>query len=179
MQDWNVVVTANEDGYRRVRRMLARYGPIWPTEYYNVMVMRVADPTAMMEELAKLVEDNPGLMNDLSRVVPATRTFNFQNAAEFEQHARTIVLQWVQQLAHKRFYVRLHRRGFKGVLSSPHEERFLDEAILDRLQQLKTPGRIDFEDPEAVIDIETVDNRAGISLWTREEIRRFEFLHPD
>ncbi len=33
MEDWNVVVTVNEDGYRRVRCMLEPYGAIAPTEY--------------------------------------------------------------------------------------------------------------------------------------------------
>jgi len=179
MEDWNVVVTVNEDGYRRVRRMLEPYGAIAPTGYYNVMVMQVADPAGMMEQLAERIEDSPGLMNDLSRVVPATHNFNFQNAQEFEEQARAIVLQWLGQLGGSKFHVRLHRRGFKGTLSSPHEERFLDEAILDGLQDLNTPGRIGFDDPDAVIDTETVGNRAGISLWTSEDLQRFEFLRPD
>ena len=89
------------------------------------------------------------------------------------------MLQWLPKLAGKRFYVRLHRRGFKGILSSPQEERFLDDAILEGLQQAGTHGQIGFDDPDVVIDIETVDNRAGVSLWTREDIRRFAFLRPD
>lgn len=179
MEDWNVVVTVNEDGYRQARRILEPYGAMAPTEYYNVMVMRVADVPGMMADLARRIEDSPGLMNDLSRVVPATHNFNFQTAEEFEEQARAIVLQWLGQLSGKKFYVRLHRRGFKGTLSSPHEERFLDDAILDALQELNTPGHIGFEDPDAVIDIETVGNRAGISLWTRKDLQRFEFLRPD
>jgi tRNA(Ser,Leu) C12 N-acetylase TAN1 len=179
MKDWNVVVTVNEDGYRRVRRMLAPFGAIASTDYYNVMVMRVADPAGMMTELASCIEESPGLMNDLSRVIPAAHTFNFQNAEEFEEHARAIVLDWLTQLAGRTFYVRLHRRGFKGTLSSPQEERFLDEVILSGLQKLNAPGQISFEDPDAVIDIETVGNRAGISLWTREDLQRFTFLRPD
>jgi hypothetical protein len=70
----------------------------------------------------------------------------------------------------------LHRRGFKGGLSTPKEERFLDEALLDALEKQGTPGRIDFEDPDAVIQIETVDGRAGMSLWTRDDLRRCGFL---
>ena len=179
MRDWNVVVTVNEDGYRRVRRMLERYGAMAPTDFYNVMVMRVADPEGLMSDLQNRIQDSPGLMNDLSRVVPAAQTFDFQTVAEFEEKSREIVLRWAPQLANKHFYVRLHRRGFKGVLSTPQEERFLDEVILDALEQAGTPGRIDFDDPDVVIDIETVGNRAGISLWTREDLQQFEFLRPD
>jgi tRNA(Ser,Leu) C12 N-acetylase TAN1 len=72
--------------------------------------------------------------------------------------------------------VRLHRRGFKGVLSTPHEERFLDEALLSALG---VGGRISFTDPDAVIQIETIGGRAGMSLWTREELRQYPFLGTD
>jgi len=30
-----------------------------------------------------------------------------------------------------------------------------------------------------VIDIETVGNRAGLSIWTKEQLSRFSFLHID
>ena len=77
------------------------------------------------------------------------------------------------------FHVRLHRRGHKHALPSPREERFLDDAILQRLERENAPGRIDFEDPDAVIYVETVGNRAGVSLWTRDDLRRFPFLPAD
>jgi len=43
-------------------------------------------------------------------------------------------------LAGKSFHVRLHRRGFKGRLSTAKEERFLDEALLDALDVLGHPA---------------------------------------
>ena len=99
VKDWNVVVTVNEAGYRQVRRLLAPYGAIAPTDYYNVMVMQVADPSGMMDDLTNRIEESPGLMNDLSRVVPAAHTFDFGSPEEFEQQARAIVLNWLDQLA--------------------------------------------------------------------------------
>lgn len=82
-------------------------------------------------------------------------------------------------MAGKTFHVRLHRRGFKGQLSTPEEERFLDDTLLDALKRAGTPGSLAFDDPDAVIQIETVGNRAGISLWSREELGRFPFLRAD
>jgi tRNA(Ser,Leu) C12 N-acetylase TAN1 len=179
MRDWNVVATAHEDGYKEVRKLLAGFGPTGTTEFYNVLVMKVADPTVLLEELGEMVAESPGLMNDLSRVVPAEEAFTFQSVAEFEDAACAIALRWVPRLAGQSFHVRLNRRGFKGRLSTQDEERFLDDVLLHRLSERGTPGRIDFEDPDAVIDIETVGGRAGMSLWTREELRRFPFLHVD
>jgi tRNA(Ser,Leu) C12 N-acetylase TAN1 len=75
--------------------------------------------------------------------------------------------------------VRLHRRGFKGRLSTPEEERFLDDALLEALQAAGTPCSLSFDDPDAIIQIETVGNRAGLSLWTREDLARYPFLRVD
>jgi hypothetical protein len=79
-------------------------------------------------------------------------------------------------LAGTSFYVRLHWRGFKGRLSTPKEQRFLDEALLDAWDALGRPGRISFADPDALLQIETIDGRAGVSLRRREDLRRDPFL---
>ena len=41
------------------------------------------------------------------------------------------------------------------------------------------PGRISFTDPDAVIVIDTVDDRAGLAMWTREDIAHHRLLRPD
>ena len=42
-----------------------------------------------------------------------------------------------------------------------------------------TIGKISFEDPDAVVSLETVGPRVGLSLWTREELERYPLLHLD
>jgi tRNA(Ser,Leu) C12 N-acetylase TAN1 len=64
----------------------------------------------------------------------------------------------------------------KGVMMSPEEERFLDEAVLAALEKAGAPGKVRFEDPDFAIDIETVGQRAGMSLWSREDLQKYEFL---
>ena len=177
--DWNVVATGYEGGYRTTRGFLAPFGPIARTPYFNVLVMRVDDREAFLAAVAAAVEKEPGLLNFLSRLIVCEAAFPFQSAEEFETRARAVVLPWVPRLAGKSFHVRLHRRGFKGKLSSPEEERFLDDALLDALAAAGTPGKIAFDDPDAVIVIETVDNRAGIALFTREEMARYLFVRAD
>jgi tRNA(Ser,Leu) C12 N-acetylase TAN1 len=73
----------------------------------------------------------------------------------------------------------MHRRGFKGKLSSMGEERFLDGYLLNVLEQSGTPARITFDDPDVVVTLETLGPRCGLSLWTREELRRYPLLHLD
>jgi hypothetical protein len=50
------------------------------------------------------------------------RTFRFSVPEEFQSKARDTVIEWVPELLAKRFHVRMHRRGFKGRLSSQYEE---------------------------------------------------------
>ncbi len=173
--DWNVVVTLPENTYREATRMLAHWGKVGRTSFNNVLTMRVSDPRAFLVDFAVAIAVLPGLLNLVSHVVPAQRTFSFESTEEFEGEARAIALSWLPDLARSSFYVRLHRRGFKGILSTRPEERFLDAALLAALSETGRPGQISFEDPDKVIQIETVDGGAGMSLWTREGLRRFPF----
>ena len=59
------------------------------------------------------------------------------------------------------------------------EERFLDTYLLEALEMAGTRGEITFDDPDAILALETVGPRAGLSLWTREELERYPLLHLD
>ncbi len=179
MRDWNVVVSVYDGQFVRACQILAQFGRVERTEYYNVLVMKVADRVAFLDALADLAATVPKVLGVISRAVPAAEAFTFQEAGEFEAKAREIVLAWLSRLADKSFHVRLHRRGFHGRLSSQEEERFLDQILLDALERAGTPGRISFDDPDAILDVETVSNRAGLSLWTREQLSRYPFLKLD
>jgi tRNA(Ser,Leu) C12 N-acetylase TAN1 len=179
LADWNVLVTLPENTFHEARRILTRWGRIEPTGYYNVLVMHVVDPNAFLADFASAVAATPGLLNFVSHVVPAQRSFSFDSSEAFEREARAVALGRLSDLAGASFYVRLHRRGSKGIISTQPEERFLDEVLLNALADAGTPGRISFSDPDKVIQIETVDGRAGMSLWTREDLRRFPFLGVD
>ena len=174
--DWNVIVTLPEATFREARKFLRRWGEANHTGYFHVLTLTVDDGQTFLAEIGKAIEESPGILNLVSHVIPAQRTFDFASAAEFEAKARDIAVLWAPALAGKSFHVRLHRRGFKGKLSTPKEERFLDEALLDALDALGAPGRIAFTDPDAILQIETIDGRAGLSLWRREVLQRYPFL---
>jgi tRNA(Ser,Leu) C12 N-acetylase TAN1 len=42
-----------------------------------------------------------------------------------------------------------------------------------------TPARVTFEDPDFIVAVETVGQRAGMSLWSREELQRYPFVRLD
>jgi tRNA(Ser,Leu) C12 N-acetylase TAN1 len=176
---WNVIVTLAEPTARAARKMFARWGRLRATHFYNVHVLEVESPERFLAEFAASAEREPGLLNAVSHVVPLQHLFDFVSPEEFEAKASEAVLRLAPHLGGKSFHVRLHRRGFKGVLSTPKEERFLDEVLLNALAQHGMPGRIAFDDPDAIIQVESVDGRAGLSLWNRDELRRLSFLAVD
>jgi hypothetical protein len=55
----------------------------------------------------------------------------------------------------------------------------LDEALLDAMAAVGKPGKLSFTDPDVVIAIDTVDERAGMSLWTRDDLARHRLLRPN
>ena len=173
---WNVIVTLPEATAPQARRILQRWGRLHHSGYFHVLVATVADPDQFLREFGAAVAETPGLLNFIAHVFAAQQTFNFATVEEFERKARDLALAWVPPLGGKRFHVRLHRRGLKGVLSTPSEERFLDDVLLGALSAAGTPGHIGFDDPDFVIHIETIDRRAGMALWSREEMQRYPFL---
>ena len=179
MDEWNVVVSVRERGYRKAFKILQGFGAVSQTGFLNVLAMKVGDPERFLETLQAAISDNPNLLSALARAVPVTCTFTFQSPEEFEAKAKEAVLSWVPQLAGKGFHVRMHRRGFKGRLSSLDEERFLDGILLAALEQAGTPGHITFDGPDAIIVVETLGQGAGLSCWNREDLQRYSFLHLD
>ena len=179
MHDWNVVITVHEGFYNQARKLLERFGPVARTEYFNLLVMRTADHRQLLEELREEAGREPGSVSSLARVMPVVQTFTFQTPAEFDEKARLAVCAWLPTLAGKRFHLRMHRRGFKGKLSSMDEEKFLDTYLLEALETAGAPGRIAFDGPDAIIALETIGPRAGLSLWSREELALYPLLHLD
>lgn len=179
MKDWNVVVSVHGDAFDRTAQLLTALGQVGHTAYYNVLVLKVADLDAFLARLDRMVENVPELATVLSRVEPVQRAFDFDSPESFERQARDIALDWVERLAGKSFHVRMHRRGMKGRMSGQAEEQFLDGALLAALDGLGKSGRITFDDPDMVIDVETVGYRAGMSIWSREDLVRHPLLRID
>jgi tRNA(Ser,Leu) C12 N-acetylase TAN1 len=174
--DWNVVVTLPEPTFREASRLLRRWGRVRRTGFHNVLVMTVEEPRSFLAEFAAVLAEAPGLRNFVSHVVPADRVFDFREPAEFEARAREVALGWLPRLAGRSLMVRVRRRGLKGARSAQAEERALADAVLAALEVKGTPARVDLEDPDCTIQVETVGGRAGMSLWSREERRAFPFL---
>lgn len=179
IQEWNVVINVNEGGFKQAFKVLSEFGQIKKTGFFNVLAMKVDDVNQLLETLRKRALEDPHFLSFLSRLMPVTSTFTFKSPEEFENKAKEAVLAWVPELSGKGFHVRMHRRGFKGKLSGLEEEQFLDNFLLESLQKAGIPGHITFENPDAIIAVETITQWAGLSLWTREDLQRYPFIRLD
>jgi tRNA(Ser,Leu) C12 N-acetylase TAN1 len=175
-QSWNAIVTARKDRLPDARRGLRALGRVERTGFYNVLALEVGEPESFLPRLEQLVGDRPGLADSIASVFRAERCFDFSDVADFEAKAREAALPCVPQLAGKSFHVRVHRRGRKGTLVSPDEERALADALLEATREAGNPAHVTFDDPDAIVLLETIGGRAGIALHTREDRHRHPLL---
>lgn len=179
MENWNLVATTAEGKYTQALKFLAPFGIVKTTSYYNVVMMHVRDTPELMTLLAKEWQTQDGRLLLLKRVVPVTYTFNFSDREMFVRRAQEVTLDWVPRLIGRTFHMRMHRRGFKDQLSSAEEEQILNAAIVNATGKAGNHAVVSFDDPDAVIAVETIGNKAGMSLWFREDLQRYPFLHVD
>ncbi len=177
--NWNVVVTVYERHYQLACQLLGTFGEVAETDYFNVLAMQVEDPLGALGDIEAAADKDPALHECLSRVMPVTTSFDFQTPREFEDRAREAAAVWLPDLAGKCFHVRMHRRGFKGRLSSQKEELFLDHFLIERLQAQGEDADIGFENADFILAVETLGQRAGMSLWSREQIACHPLLKLD
>lgn len=173
MRNWNVVVSVYREGFQRALKALRRPAPTGRSRYYNVLTMKADDPFALLTAIEKETDQSAALYDAISRVAPAARCFEFNSANDFVEKAK------YTGLAGRTFHVRLHRRGEKYDLGTQDAERLFDEAVLDATAKAGLPSRLSFADPDAVVAIDTIDDRAGIALWTREDLAWHRLLRPD
>ncbi len=142
--------------------------------------MKVDNPTAVLETIEHETEQNTALYDSISRVAPAMRTADFHSVAEFLEKLKTILIEWSSRLNSRSVHVRLHRRGRHGHdLRTPDTERLFDDFLLDATAAAGSPCTISFTHPDAIIAIDTIDDRAGLGLWTSQDLARHRLLRPD
>jgi len=179
MLDWNLVVTTHAHRYGDARAILAPMGELCDTDYYNVLVMRVAEPQVFLAALDRRLERMQAEASSLARVLPVTAIFSYQSPEEFELKAATAARAWLAQLAGTSVHVRMHRRGFKGRISSQEEAHRLADSLIAELTRRGETARVDFDEPDWILAVETVGQRAGLSLWSRDALRRYPLLKLD
>lgn len=177
--EWNAVAIPAERCFGEARRFLQAFGQVQRSSYLNVLAVKTADPArTFLEALAAELEREPERRDLLARIAPCEETFDFQTPAEFDLRAREVGLKHVDRLVGRSFHVRIHRRGFKKDFERLARERELGMALLTATSAGDAKNRISYDDPDAVVAIEMIDGRAGLSIWTRDDLAKFPLLRP-
>ena len=176
MLDWNVLIDVREHSFSPAYLLLEKFGKVYQSDFENILLLKVVSIPQFMASFNQRLLENPSLKELYNRVVPITSSFSFQSSEEFETKAKEIVLGWMPMLAGKKFYVRMHRIGFKDRIDRHEEETFLDLVILQELERISKPGTIGGLDPDVIVAVETVSERAGLSCWTRQDLSTYPWL---
>lgn len=179
MWRFNVLVTMAQNGrYGHLLTELANCGEFHKTGYHGVALGKVVAIEEFFETIRQRRGEQCIAFQDVARVVPLQQVFTFE-VDDFPAKLCQALRPWIARLAECRFHVRLERRGLKGQIISPDIEQALDAYILDELIDLGHSASIDFEDPDAVVAIETIGDRCGVGLITRALTQRYNFVRVD
>jgi len=180
MWTFNVIITLASHGrFRQLLHELAAFGEFHKTEFLGVIIGRVENPAMFLESIREKRQKQLIAFQDLGRAVPLDRTFHFL-LKEFSAKTKNALLPYLDYLSGKTYYVRLERRGFKGQIVSPEAEHEFDAFIEEALVMAgKKPAKIDFARPDAVVAVETVGDRCGVGMLTRELMDRYDFVRVD
>jgi hypothetical protein len=178
MLNWNVLINVHEHSFSRAFLLFEELGDVYQADFENLLLMKVDSIPVFIETLNKKLVNDSSFANLTSRIVPVTETFSFQSATEFETKAKERILNWLTNLAGKKFLIQMHCRGFKDIINSHNEENFLDQVVLEELEAMGNPGQIDREDYDVLIVVETLSQQAGMSYWDRQDLQNYPWLKP-
>lgn len=175
---WNVVVTARSGQQRRLRRRVAHLLRLRRSAYPNVLTGLHEDPPAFLASLDTLLAEKPRLRTSISRLMTVEKTFSV-DAPGFPRQLAVEIEPFLPRIAGRSFHVRLERRGHKGRIHSKDCEVSLGGHIYDRSASQGFRPVVTFDDPDVIVVVEIIDDRAGIRLLTREDRTRFPLLRTD
>jgi tRNA(Ser,Leu) C12 N-acetylase TAN1 len=141
-----------------------------------VIIGRVEDVHGFLETIEIRRRERAGKLGPLSQIVPIEKSFDF-DLADFKDRLKEALLPYARELENNsKFCVRVKRRGHKGELSSQDIEKEMAAFIIDALEKDGKQAQVRFEDPDKLIIVETIGNRAGVGLIPREMRERYPFI---
>ena len=175
MKEWNILATAFWGRGKDALRLLTQHGEFKGSGFKDVLQGHVEDVSLFLEKLESMRQENPDRMSSLSQILPLEQTFNF-NLPDFMEKLKGTVLTYVEEVEGKKFYVRVKRRGHKGEMSSLEIEKEISGLIFETLEQAGKHARVSFNDPDIIIIVETIANRAALSVITREMKEKYPLI---
>jgi tRNA(Ser,Leu) C12 N-acetylase TAN1 len=176
MERWNILATAHEGRRDTLLGRLRRLAPFRPAGYRNVLIAQVEDQADFLERLRAVLAEDRVLAEALARIVPVEVTLRFDPTAAADSLAAAAE-PLIPRLAGGSFFVRVERRGFKGRLHTPTLERELGDRVWRALEARGEHPRVAFRDPDAILVVETLGERAGLGIVPRALRGTYPFVN--
>jgi len=175
--DWNVVVGVKNYSYQTAQNFMERFGPVHRSKIGNVLTLTVEDAAALVQPIADLFDAVPNIRDAVSGLVPLQHTFDFDGEVDFAEKVAEVVSQnWRATLKGTRFHFRTHRRGLVSEVPRKPDRGETMNDVVDEFGVAGAPLVDDWLACDFVITIETLRRRAGLSLWSYEDFKRYSFL---
>jgi hypothetical protein len=155
--------------------VLRRLGPFRGGGYRNIAVGMVDDPLAFVDQVGEALGTQRALKLSLARLIPIETTLPFDPNDPIAALGPA-VLPFVDRLAGGPFFVRVERRGNKGTVHSAVLERELGTHVWEALAARGHTPKVSFVDAEAVLAVEILGDRAGLSVVPRALAQRHPFV---
>jgi tRNA(Ser,Leu) C12 N-acetylase TAN1 len=172
---WNVLATAKNHEQGHLARRLNRLGDFGWSSYPGLLIGRVADHPAFLEQLRRRDEVEPGFLFPLARLLPLDRTFRFTRESLLSQ-LYPDAQDYARRIGNGSFYARVERRGHKGELHCREIEQALTGIVLESSGQQGSAPHVTFRDPDFVIAVEIVGDECGVGLITKSMRERYPFV---
>ena len=175
MHPWNVVVTCRRNGERGAAKELRFFGRFHTMGFRDVLVGSVEDRTRFLEELRKGREVRDPVWRFVVRVVPVDEVFSF-TLETFRERLAEVIDGIAGRVLPGPFYVRIERRGHKGVIPTQEVEKEMGGRIISAHEIQGRASRVDFREFLSIVAVETFGDCGGVGIIFREEIEKYPFL---
>jgi tRNA(Ser,Leu) C12 N-acetylase TAN1 len=172
---WNILATSLEGRRDALLVSLRKLGQFRPAGYRNVVAGLVADREVFLGRVRDALRVDMLLPTALAKIVPVDATLRFEPVDPLPALADAVE-PMLDRLGGGTFFVRCERRGLKGRLHSPTLERDLADRIWRALEARGHTPRVAFQDPDAVLVVETLGDEAGIGVITRALRQQYPFV---
>ena len=165
---WNLLVTSLEGQRESLLYGLRKLARFRRGGFPNVLVAKVDDPRAFLDELHEAHDRMPMIRAGIGKAIPIERMVRFAGPDTFVDDVAAALPELLDRITGRTFFVRVFRRGFRGTLDSTAAEGEIGARVVALLEARGERPRVSFRDADVVVSIETVRDEAGIALLDRD-----------
>jgi tRNA(Ser,Leu) C12 N-acetylase TAN1 len=165
---WNLLATSLEGQRESLLYGLRKLARFRRGGFPNVLVAKVDDPRAFLDQLHEAHDRMPMIRGGLGKAIPIERVVRFGGPETFVDDVAAALPPLLDRMAGKTFFARVFRRGFRGMIDSTAAEGEIGARLVALLEARGERPKVSFRDADVVVSIETLRDEAGIALLDRD-----------